>query len=88
MFVVIRFMKTRTKPLGEKNIIGAKVTKIRKLNKMSQRELAMNMQLLGVDINLASLSKLEGQTRIATDKEVLAIAEIFRIKTDDLFKDF
>ncbi len=81
-------MKIRTKPLGENNIIGAKVTKIRKLNKMSQKELAMNMQLLGVDINLASLSKLEGQTRIATDKEVLAIAKIFRIKTDDLFKDF
>ena len=81
-------MKIRTNPLGDKNIVGAKVTKIRKLNKMSQKELAMNMQLLGVDINLASLSKLEGQTRIATDKEVLAIAKIFRIKTDDLFKDF
>lgn len=88
IFVVIEFMKVRTNPLGDKNIVGAKVTKIRKLNKMSQKELAMNMQLLGVDINLASLSKLEGQTRIATDKEVLAIAKIFRIKTDDLFKDF
>lgn len=81
-------MKPRTKPLGTKNIIGAKVTKIRKLNKMSQNELATNMQLLGVDINLTSLSKLEGQTRSATDKEVFVIAQIFKIKIDDLFKDF
>ena len=81
-------MKPRRKPLGDKNIIGAKVTKIRKLNKMSQRELAVHMQLLGVDINLASLSKLEGQTRNATDKEIYAISQIFKIKIDDLFRDF
>ena len=79
-------MKARNKPLGDKNIIGANVTKIRKLNHMSQKELAINMQLLQVDINFSSLSKLEGQTRIASDKEVLAIARIFNIKTDDLFK--
>lgn len=80
-------MKPRKKPLGDKNIIGAKVMKIRKLNRMSQRELAINMQLLGVDINLASLTKLEGQTRSATDKEVYAISQILKIKTDDLFRD-
>lgn len=80
-------MKPRTKPLGNRNMIGANVTKIRKLNKMSQYELAANMQLLGIDINLTSLSKLEGQTRIATDKEIFAIAQIFRIRMEDLFKD-
>ncbi len=81
-------MKPRKKPLGDKNMIGANVTKIRRLNMMSQKELAINMQLLGVDINFASLSKLEGQTRIASDKEVFAIAQIFNIKTDELFKNF
>ncbi len=80
-------MKARKKPLGDKNVIGANVTKIRKLNRMSQKELAINMQLLDVDINFSSLSKLEGQTRIASDKEVLAIAQIFNIRTDDLFKN-
>lgn len=80
-------MKPRKIPLGDVNIIGANVTKLRKLNKMSQKELAINMQLLGVDINFTSLSKLEGQTRLATDKEVFAIAQIFGIRTDDLFKE-
>lgn len=70
-------MKPRQKPLGDKNIIGANITRIRRLNKMSQKDLATNMQLLGVDINLSSLSKLEGQSRIATDKELYAIAQIF-----------
>lgn len=79
-------MKARKKPLGDKNIIGANVTKIRKLNRMSQKELAINMQLLDVDINFSSLSKLEGQTRTASDREVYVIAQIFNIKTDDLFK--
>ena len=53
---------------------------------MSQKDLATNMQLLGVDINLSSLSKLEGQSRIATDKELYAIAQIFNTTIDDLFR--
>ena len=80
-------MKPRNKPLGDKNIIGANVTKLRKLNYMSQRELAANMQILGADINLSSLSKLEGQTRVATDREIYAIKQIFNISADDLFRD-
>lgn len=79
-------MKPRKAELGDANLIGANVTKLRKLNKMSQKDLAINMQLLGVDMNFTSLSKLEGQTRVASDKEVLAIARVFGIKTDDLFK--
>lgn len=80
-------MKARQNPLGDKNIIGANVTKIRKLHMMSQKELAVNMQLLGVDINFSSLSKLEGQTRTATDKEIYAIAQIFNMRVDDLFRN-
>lgn len=80
-------MKPRLKPLGDKNMIGANVTKIRRLNHMSQKELAISMQLLGCDINYTSLSKLEGQTRIATDREVYAISKIFDINVDELFKD-
>ena len=60
---------------------------MRKLNHMSQKELAISMQLLGCDINYTSLSKLEGQTRIATDQEVFVIAKIFDIRTDDLFRN-
>ena len=80
-------VKPRQKPLGDKNMVGASVTKLRKLKHISQKELAINMQLMGIDINLSSLSKLEGQVRIATDKEIYAIARIFHISVDELFRE-
>ena len=51
---------------------------------MKQLELVSQMQILGVDINPSSLSKLEGQQRIATDFELRAIAHIFKVSMDSL----
>lgn len=45
------------------------------------------MQLKGVDINPSSLSKLEGQVRIATDIEIKAIAEILDVDIGALFAE-
>ena len=55
---------------------------------MKQCTLVSRMQLLGVDINPSSLSKLEGQNRIAADYEVRAIAQIFGITTDELLSEY
>ena len=43
------------------------------------------MQLLGCDINPTSYSKLEGQVRNATDKEVFIIAKALDVKMEELF---
>ncbi len=43
------------------------------------------MQLMGFDINPTSYSKLEGQIRIATDKEVYAMAKILRVPIEVLY---
>ena len=51
---------------------------------MKQSTLVSKMQLMGVDINPSSLSKLEGQTRSATDIELKAIAAILGVSTEDL----
>lgn len=45
------------------------------------------MQTMGCDINPTSYSKLEGQVRIATDKEIYVIAQILNVTVDDLFED-
>ena len=45
------------------------------------------MQTLGCDINPTSYSKLEGQTRSATDMEVFVIAKILSIPMEELFKN-
>ena len=77
-------MKPRKQPYGDKNICGAIVEQLRSDRKMKQHELVSQMQLLGVDINPSSLSKLEGQVRAATDIELRAIAHIFDVSMDDL----
>ena len=77
-------MKPRKRPYGDKNISGAIIERLRKQNGMKQLELVSQMQVLGVDINPSSLSKLEGQQRIASDAELRAIAHIFKISMDDL----
>ena len=79
-------MKTRKKEYGNCNIIGQKTEILRKQKGFSQKDFITKMQLLGVDINPTSYSKLEGQIRVATDKEVFAIAKILEIPIDRLFE--
>ena len=43
------------------------------------------MQVMGCDINPTSYSKLEGQVRIATDREIFVIAKILGVPMEALF---
>ncbi len=78
-------MKLRKIEYGNCNIIGRRVEHLRKEKRIKQKDFIARLQLEGLDMNPTSYSKLEGQIRIATDKEVLAIAKVLEIKTDDLF---
>lgn len=84
MILGVVAMKKRENALGDRNLIGLRVSQLRKEHKMTQKELMSRMQAAGVDINYSSLSKLEGQTRIATDIELTALAKIFRTTPNDL----
>lgn len=77
-------MKPRKQELGNKNIIGSKITKLRLERNIKQKELLAKLQTRGIDIPPSSLSKLEGQTRPVTDIELKTLAEIFDISTDEL----
>ena len=77
-------MKPRKAGYGTKNICGANVERIRKRMGMKQTSLISQMQLLGIDINPSSFSKLEGQTRSATDMELKAIARILGVTMEEL----
>ncbi len=79
-------MKPRRQELGNKNIVGNKITQLRQEKKIKQKELLAKLQTKGIDINPSSLSKLEGQTRPVTDIELKTLAEIFEISADDLLK--
>lgn len=80
-------MKPRKAKYGDKNICGANIERIRKAMGMKQATLVGKMQLMGVDINPSSLSKLEGQTRSATDIEIKVIAAILGVSMDDLLRE-
>lgn len=80
-------MKPRKAKYGDKNICGANIERIRKQLGMKQASLVSKMQLMGVDINPSSLSKLEGQTRSATDIELKAIASILGVSLEELLKE-
>ncbi len=80
-------MKPRKAPYGDKNICGANIERIRKAQGMKQATLVSKMQLLGVDINPSSFSKLEGQVRAATDVEVKVIAKILGVTMEELVRE-
>ena len=78
-------MKTRKKEYGSANMVGRNIEKLRKEKGIKQKELIARMQSLGFDINPTSYSKLEGQIRLASDKEIYAIASILGVSIDSLF---
>lgn len=80
-------MKIRKKDYGNANIVGKNIETIRKSKGIKQKDFVSKMQVLGVDINPTSYSKLEGQLRIVTDKELWAISKILDISIDELFKE-
>ncbi|MEK4252012.1 helix-turn-helix domain-containing protein [Paenibacillus sp. FSL W7-1287] len=77
-------MKHRKDPPGTKNIIGIKVTAIRKAQGMKQKEFLARLQTLGLDISPTSLSRLEGQDRLVQDYEVVIIAKALEISVGEL----
>ena len=78
-------MKTRKKENGDANMIGRNVEILRKEKGIKQKDFIARMQVMGCDINPTSYSKLEGQLRSATDKEIYVIAKILDISMEELF---
>ena len=75
-------LKQRKLALGDRNIIGARVTEARKAQNMKQVELLTRLQLAGIDISSPALSLLEGQKRPVSDIELNALATILNVSVD------
>lgn len=75
-------MRIRKQPLGERNIVGARVEQARKTSHLKQKELLEQLQGHGVDLNASGLSKLEGQIRLVTDTELVALSDILGVSID------
>jgi transcriptional regulator with XRE-family HTH domain len=75
-------MKTRKLELGDRNLIGARVTQARLAKGMKQVELLAKLQLAGLDMSVPALSLLEGQKRPVSDIELSALADILNVSVD------
>lgn len=75
-------MKTRKLALGDRNIIGVRVTEARRKQDMKQKELLAKLQLAGIEISSPALSLLEGQKRPVFDFELNALADALGVSVD------
>lgn len=79
-------MKIRKSEYGTANMIGKNVERLRKRAGIKQNDFIAKLQTAGLDINPTSYSKLEGQIRIATDREAFYISKVLNVPMEDLFK--
>lgn len=78
-------MKTRKQTYGNKNLVGKNIERLRKEKGIKQKDFIAQIQVMGCDMNPTSYSKLEGQIRSATDKELYVIAKILDVPMENLF---
>ena len=75
-------MNTRRLELGNRNIVGVRVTEARKALGMKQVELLAKLQLAGIEISIPALSLLEGQKMPVSDIELVALADALQVFVD------
>lgn len=68
--------------------MGRNIERLRKERGIRQKNFISKLQVMGLDINPTSYSKLEGQLRIATDKEIYIISKVLGVPLEALYKDY
>ena len=72
---------------GLNNICGKNIANFRMTLKISQRELADKMQLVGIDIDKNAIQRIECGKRFVTDIEIIAFSKVFNITYEELLND-
>ncbi len=76
-------MKQRTDANG-KNLIGERLKELRANFNYSQRDLARELQLTGMDMDKNVITRIETNKRYVTDFELQALKKIFNVSYDYL----
>ena len=71
---------------GLNNICGKNISTLRTKLKISQRELADRMQLVGIDIDKNAIQRIECGKRFVTDIEIIAFSKVFNTSYEVLLK--
>ena len=80
-------MKIRKQEYGNANMVGRNIERLRKQRGIKQKDFIAKIQTMGCDMNPTSYSKLEGQLRSATDREIYVISKILGVTMESLFEE-
>ena len=69
---------------GTNNLCGQRVAQIRKSKKLSQRKLAIKMQLLGFDVDHYFIRRVENGERFVTDIDLIILARALEVSVTTL----
>ena len=64
---------------GKKNLISQRLIELRRINGLSQRDLARRLQLAGYDIDKNVITRIENNKRYVSDIEIKAFASVFHV---------
>ncbi|WP_241428151.1 helix-turn-helix domain-containing protein [Clostridium sp. DJ247] len=72
--------------MHNRNIIGKKISLIRKRKGITQEQLAARLNVQGINIDRPMISKIENRTREILDYEIKGIANALGVHVGDLFE--
>lgn len=62
--------------LGNRNVIGAHIRRIREKQEMEQADVIAKVELMGEKLTQSKLSRIEGQQSSVTDHDLMVLAEL------------
>ncbi len=68
------------------NLAGIQIKKLRKQQKLSQDQMAAQLQVAGIMIDQRALSRIECQKRFIADFELREIARILHVSMEELVR--
>ena len=71
-------------PDGRNNLCGERIAALRKERKLSQRKLALKMQLLGYDVDNYFIRRVENGERFVTDIDLKIFCEALNVRSSDI----
>lgn len=69
---------------GEKNLIASRLIALRQVKGLSQRDLAGQLQVCGLDVDKNVITRIETQKRYVTDLELKVISKFFGVSYEYL----
>ena len=69
---------------GNNNLCGRRVARFRTEMKISQRELADRLQLVGLDMDKNAVQRIEAGKRFVTDIEIVGLSQVLGKSLDEL----